>query len=36
MTTKVNPKPNNNSTAIIHPPTLPRGKKGSRVTGVLK
>ncbi|CQR73321.1 hypothetical protein SpAn4DRAFT_2553 [Sporomusa ovata] len=36
MSDKAKPKPVPTTTAIVHPPTLPRGKKGSKVTGVLR
>jgi len=36
MNDKAKPKPVPTTTAIVHPPTPPRGKKGSRVTMVLK
>jgi len=36
MIDKPKPKPLPTSTAIVHPPTPPKGKKGNRVTMVLK
>lgn len=33
---KDNSKPVPETTALVHPPVKPAGRKGSRVTGVLK
>ncbi|WP_279388511.1 hypothetical protein [Anaerospora hongkongensis] len=35
-TDKPKPRPEITHTAIVHPPVPPRGKKGGRVTGILR